>query len=351
MGYPYLLTSDQHAHDWSAFSKPGPDGVNSRLRIILDELERAVDVAVKAGCKSHRLGGDLFHVRGSVKPSVLNPTVETFRKTLTALPHDCIAGNHDLEGRDASSLGNAMQVLSELKGFNAITEVTVLDDVVMFPWFSDLDELRAAMKEHADPDKDAIIHAPVNGVIKGIPDHGLEAQELADMGYKRVFSGHYHNHKEFCDGKVYSIGATTHQTWSDPGTRAGFLIVYEDRVEFHESQAPRFVNIDDDFLSEMERHDRTVADECAGHYVWIKLDDVTDQEIAETKTDLERAGALGVLVTSTKKRNVTRGGVNKTASASLESTVADYVVSHLKPDDPDAVSKAALDVLMEARSR
>lgn len=347
----YLLTSDQHVHDWSAFRSVDADGVNSRLRIILNEMERAVKLAVKLGCTKHRMAGDLFHVRGSVKPSVLNPTVRAVQKWLEELVHECIAGNHDLEGRDAEALGNAMQVLDELNGFTAIVNVREYDDVVMFPWFADLDVLRAEMKRLADPDKDAIIHAPVNGVIKGIPDHGLEADELSEMGFKRVFSGHYHNHKVFCGGKVISIGATTHQTWCDVDTRAGFLIVDEDTFEFHESEAPKFLDMDDETLAALDRHDTPVADLVGGNYVRIKLDEVTDHEITEIREELEGAGALGVRVIATKKREVTRLGVSRTASMTLEQTVAEYVSEHLKPDDVLAVQKAAQDVLIEARSR
>ena len=43
---------------------------------------------------------------------------------------------------------------------------------------------------------------------------------------------------------VYSIGATTHQNWCDPGTKAGFLIVTGVGVEFQRTKAPQFVNID-----------------------------------------------------------------------------------------------------------
>ena len=49
--------------------------------------------------------------------------------------------------------------------------------------------------------------------------------DLAKLGFRRVFAGHYHHHCSFEDGKVWSIGATTHQTASDIGTKAGFLLV------------------------------------------------------------------------------------------------------------------------------
>ena len=50
---PYLLVSDLHAFAWSQFARVNEDGVNSRLTIILDELERA---AVTLANKTKEIG-------------------------------------------------------------------------------------------------------------------------------------------------------------------------------------------------------------------------------------------------------------------------------------------------------
>jgi DNA repair exonuclease SbcCD nuclease subunit len=337
-GKPYLLTSDQHFHAWSAFSQINSDGINSRLQIILDQFRYAEEVAREHDCERHRMAGDLFHVRGNVKPSVLNPVTDLMAEL--TMPKDDISGNHDLEGTSADKLGNATQVLDQLPHFNAVTQITDFGDVVMFPWFQDLNELREVMKEHADPEKDAIIHAPVNGVIKGIPDHGLEAQELADMGYRRVFAGHYHNHKVFCDGKVISIGALTHQTWSDPGTKAGFLIVYPDRIEHFETKAPKFVDLNDPA--------DVTAENVAGNYVRLRLADATESEVKEYRDELEKLGALGVQMIAPKKPEATREGFTAEAGSSLEVSVTEFIDNKLEGDDD--VKRAALDVLSEVRA-
>lgn len=349
MKYPYLLSSDQHCHSWSQFAHVDTDGVNSRLRIILNELTRSYKALGAAGGDTAFLAGDLFHVRGEIKPSVYNPTVETFTFIHDLGVEDmmtyAIPGNHDLEGKEASSLGNAMQGLGNIDGFNVCVEPKRFGDVWVFPWHQDLDKLRAALKKHANPKYDAIIHAPVNGVIKGIPDHGLEAAELAAFGYRRVFAGHFHDHKVFEDGKVVSIGATTHQTWSDPGTTAGFLLVYEDRIEHHTSEAPSFVE-----LNAATLNPDYLKDDVYGNYAKIKLIDVTEKEIKQWRDDLTTAGAIGVNVIATKKTTSGRSGASAKAALSLASSVEHFVRNDLKPFLMEEVSALAQEILMEAQS-
>lgn len=343
MRIPYSLSSDQHAHDWSQFASIDADGVNSRLRIILNELVRQAEMTKARGWRKMRLAGDLFHVRGKITPSVMNPTIAVFKQiSAMGLEVEAIAGNHDLEDIFSNELGNAMQALDEIEGFSAITKPTLLDDgVFMVPWIQDLDELRKVMKAGANAAHDLIIHAPVNGVIKGIPDHGLEADELIALGYNRVFAGHYHNHVDFSHG-VFSIGATSHQNWSDPGTKAGFLMLEDpNRTEFIESRAPKFVNVD---------HGVTVPDATMigifGNYVRLRLQDEEEAVIKATRSSVENAGARGIVDHSSKKRPTVRGAVNVKAGLTLEGAVTSYCREHLNTTlDRDRVATMALDVL------
>lgn len=342
---PYAIVSDIHAHNWSQFSKVDADGVNSRLRAILDEMLRCARELKKAGGTVLRVAGDLFHVRGTIAPSVFNPTFDTFKQIAAmGIDIEIIPGNHDLEGKDASTLGNAMQQLLLIDGCHVIIAPEATDDgeTVMVPWIEDLDELRAVCVQFADPTRDLIIHAPLNGVIKGIPDHGLTPEELAALGFRRVFSGHYHNHKEFADG-VFSVGATSHQTWSDPGTVAGFLIVFPDRVEHHETQAPKFINVDD-FAS--------ITPRVKGGYCRLRFKDASEDDIKKARAALEAAGAAGIVDHSTKKREITRG-VSSPTNVTPEVSVTSFVDTELQVDPKlsrKTIAVEALDVLREART-
>lgn len=342
---PYALVADVHCHNWSQFSQIGPDGVNTRLRAILDELLRAAQVLKDAGGTVLRVAGDLFHVRGSIAPSVFNPTFDTF-KTIADMGIDIeiLPGNHDLEGKDATTLGNAMQQLMLIEGCHVAIETEATDDgeAVMVPWIEELDELRKVCASFADPDRDLIIHAPLNGVLVGLPDHGLDPAELAALGFRRVFCGHFHNHKEFVGG-VYSVGATTHQTWSDPGTAAGFLLVYPDRVEHHETAAPKFVNYDGEDYGDGSRY--------KGNYIRMRMKDKTPEDLAAHRSQLTTIGALSIVDHSTKKREVTRG-VSAPTNVTLEVSVANYVKDHHESGDlsKKRIAVMALDALTEART-
>ena len=75
-----------------------------------------------------------------------------------------------------------------------------------------------------------MIHAAVDGVIDGLPSHGIAAADLEVYGFNRVYFGHYH--KELTE-KVIPVGATTHQTWGDIDSHAGFIIVGDDDTIYH----------------------------------------------------------------------------------------------------------------------
>jgi hypothetical protein len=115
-------------------------------------------------------------------------------------------------------LGNAMQQLDLIEGVEVITKPTVCEDgTVMMPWIEGSTSFAQTAHRSPTRTRDLIIHAPLNGVIRGLPDHGLDPVDVSKWGFRRVFTGHYHNHTAPMDS-VISIGATTHQTWSDPGT-------------------------------------------------------------------------------------------------------------------------------------
>lgn len=350
---PYGLLSDQHCHAWSAFSKTDPDGVNNRLRIILDEMERAAEEVAAAGGDMLVFAGDLFHSRGSISPEVFNPTHDCIEQILKGVQIYAIPGNHDLQGKETTELGNAMQTLSKLDGFEVATTPMVHQwfgasaraGVLMVPWMSRVEDLRAALVK-IDLDfrssLDLIIHAPVNGVLMGIPDHGLTGEELAALGFKRVFSGHYHNHKEVVPG-VFSIGATTHQTWSDVGTRAGFLIVHDDHVDFRASHAPSFVDID---AADDETDIHLAVD---GNYVRAKIDGATIKQQSEFRAALLVMGAAGVTIIAQPAKVEMRTGSTVKSGATLEHSVADFITTLSHPRSAELQTLCA-EILTQARS-
>jgi DNA repair exonuclease SbcCD nuclease subunit len=356
--WPYLILSDIHAHAWSNFSTKLPDGMNSRLKITLDEIERAVIELQSLGGDTVYIAGDFLHTRGSMDPEVFNPLYKTISQLADDVFFRGIPGNHDLKDRDTTELGNAVQTLNEIENVDIITERVghwyCDHNVLMVPWHGSKDALRATIKEILDAwvgtvnpaDVDLIIHVGIDGVLAGVPDHGLSPEEVASWGFKRVFAGDYHNFKEMEDGKVFSIGATSHQQWGDIDTKAGFLIVYEDRVEWRASHAPSFVEITGD---DAEEDIPNIVD---GNYVRVRGMKLTDAEINKFRAELVEMGAKGVTFQVTRETVSARGSSVVSKGTTLDQSV-DTFIDQKKDIDPDLlplVKAGAAQILTDVRS-
>jgi len=327
---PYGVMSDTHNHGWSAFATVLPSGVNSRLQIILDETWRCAQEIKKAGGDTLYHGGDLFHVRGSIAPSVLNPTTDCYR----AIIEDGIqvvidAGNHDLEGKEAARVSSAITALEGV-GCKVVNKPEIhsrsdCTGMYVIPWIADIAALKMQL-ELVDmtvrKELDVLIHAPIDGVIPGLPDHGLNDAYLASLGYRRVFAGHYHHHKNF-GNRVYSIGSLTPQTWGDVNAKSGFLIVSDDEVKWFASHAPAFVEVDGS----------TDPDEIPlivdGNYVRVTINSSKAADVETMRQFMLDSGAKGVIVLQdVKAAPVARtGGVTMKAGATLEASIGDFVTA------------------------
>lgn len=325
----YAVVSDIHAYNWSAFGGVDDDGVSTRLRTILDELERAADELIAAGGRHLYIPGDIFHTRGSIDPEVFNPTHEAFKRILAkGVEIYAIPGNHDLKGRETNKLGNAIQTLSDLTGFHVITRVAAYDIekdgglMAFVPWCSSTADLRAKidtlMEDVGSENVTLFIHAGIDGVIPGMPDHGLSATELAAYGFKHVFAGHYHNHKVM-EGGIVSVGALTHQTWGDIGSKAGFLLVDGDKVNYRASHAPNFVEV----TGETDPDDLPMIVD--GNYVRIRGMKLTDSDITTMRLELKGMGALGVTFQVARETVTARTAGAVAKARSLDESVEAYV--------------------------
>mgnify|MGYP002737179058 CR=1 FL=1 len=350
----YAILSDQHAHKWSQFATTDADGVNSRLRFMLCEMERAADELLAARGKHMVFAGDLFHVRGSIDPEVFNPVWDTIVRILNrGVRIYAIPGNHDLSTRDTTVLGNAIQTLSRLENFHVITEpaATILSGmkVALVPWYSKIEDLKKALGqlmddiETSDPVGlyDLVMHAGISGVLPNL-DHGLSAEEVAGWGFKRVFAGHYHNHKIMEDGKVVSIGALTHQTFSDVGTKAGFLLVDNANVSYRASRAPSFVDIDPDTDEE------EIPLRADGNFVRVRGFKLTDKEVNVMRQGLLDMGARGVTIQVAREVSTARS-TSTAKGMSLEASVSDYV-DKLGLADTTAIRQGCEEILSHIRS-
>jgi DNA repair exonuclease SbcCD nuclease subunit len=365
---PYLLVADLHCHSWSAFSSIDADGMNSRLRITLNELLRAAKELKKRGGKLMIIAGDLFHVRGSVDPEVFNPVHATLALIADmGIIIKAVPGNHDLKGKETTEIGNSFQTMASISNTTVVTVPTMVwgggdgHHIAMVPWCSTHDKLREAVNEikgalsdkyDVPRDFDLIIHAGIDGVLNGVPPGGLSPVDVAGWGFNRVFAGHYHDHKimegRYVEpmagpGSVVSIGATTHQTWSDIGTRAGFIFVYPDHIEWQASHAPEFVEI----TGETDTEEVPLIVD--GNYVRIRAMKLSDPDIKLFRGALEDMGARGVSFQVAREAILAREGVVRGTASTLDQSVDKYIETLTEIDMP-AVKAECVDVLNQIRS-
>lgn len=353
---PYALISDTHNHHWNQFATETPDGVNGRLQIIIDETKRAAKAIKLAGGTHLFHGGDLFHVRGKIAPSVLNPTKDCYKEVLAdGIDVTINAGNHDLEGKNSSRLGSAVTALEDI-GCTVISETTLiglseLHQVFMIPWIDKVADLKVEIQRVADLCKlgatgtiyDLIIHAPIDGVIPGLPDHGLDPVWLGTLGFDRVFSGHYHNYKDFGNG-VWSIGALTHHTWSDVNSKAGFLLSTEEGVRYCASHAPSFIEVD------AATDPAEIPLLVPGNYVKVKINSSKTSDIAAVRQLMTDNGAVGVVILPQKVATTpSRTGATVKAGQTLEGSVNAFIDGGEFTDKPK-LSTLCLDILSTVRS-
>lgn len=349
---PYGIQSDSHHHNWSAFSHTTSDGINNRLQGCLDEVRRLAAEVKSAGGNTIYHTGDLFHVRGQITPSVLNPTLDVYRRLIEeGFVIRILAGNHDLEDRHVTRTGSAVTALEGI-GCQIVNKPTRFDDdkVVMIPWIESVKALKEEIKTTTDhltqsgedvSDWTLMVHAPIDGVIVGLPDHGLTAADLEAYGFKHVFSGHYHHHKQLTE-TVYSVGALAHYTWSDVGHKAGFLVVDDLKVRWFKSHLPQFVEID----GSMDELDIQAV--VPGNYVRAKIKIVKQIEIEQFRKYLTNLGAKGITIIASKPvADVQRANAAVKAGASIETSVTQFISgSPLNSPQLDALCQS---ILTEAR--
>lgn len=331
----FVIASDVHLHNWSAFAKVSRDGINTRL---LQTAKELVNAASQAEGGRLYLAGDLVHVRGSMATEVANVMAWVFQRIKTfGVEVRAIPGNHDLASRTPNWISSVLSTLEDV-GVTCVNQPTYFsdDNVLMIPWIEGTPALRQTLINQVEshPGADVIMHGHLNGVIKGIPNTGLDPSEIGRVGFKRIFSGHLHNHVDFGNG-TYSIGALTHQTWSDVGTRSGFLIIDDDTVTHIADAAPKFVDYDPNDLSSLK-----------GNYVRARVELNTSAEAEEYRRYLCEQGALDAIVHPILKDSHGREGSTVDAGASIEHSLHEWIGKR-QYNNPEALEQRCTEILAE----
>lgn len=338
----YGLFSDPHYHNWSAFSKTTPNGLNSRLQLQCDATYQMAQKVAESGCKYLFCAGDTFHTKGVISPTVLYYVTQTFKsiKADFGLQTVLIAGNHDLETDDSVFSANASASLEGVGVEIVCTKGVKTYDfgdtqVHLLSWRSKAAETLYDLKEFYQMIKDdgkqhdVIVHVGINKVLHGLPDTGLDPEELKAIGYRNVFAGHYHNHKVLVNG-VTSIGALMHHNWGDVGSLAGFCIVNDDGTfQHYKTNSPEF----------MEADTATSEESLSGNYVRFKaiVDSLSEEEAI--KNELMSFKPAGLICNFIQRSSLSKGTVTGISTAetsaidSVDTSVASYC-KLLHEEDP-----------------
>jgi DNA repair exonuclease SbcCD nuclease subunit len=315
--YPYLVVSDVHFHSWDFGSYVNPDGVNSRLQDTITEFERAASVLREQGGKCIVITGDLFHTRGEIKPSVYNPVYDMFKRLSEAgFAVHAIPGNHDLETEETTEEGNCFKSFASIENFHIYYTSTYVyfekkfgtDKALFIPWTENFGfALQKAIEKSTENSRlnsgkstrvTIFAHVGLSDVVAGL-NSVLKAESFIQVkGLRYAFCGHFHNHKHFDvsptgqQSHVYSVGALTHQSFKDVGSRAGFIIVSSpEKVTFHNSEAPEFVDYDDDDFFEL-------STPCKFRNNFVRMnvtEPLTKGEIEAIRVTIESSGSLRVI--------------------------------------------------------
>lgn len=249
------IISDPHFHAYKAHSRILEDGRNSRLVDIETTFNHVVDESKHLGCEMLLITGDLFHVRGAMKPSVYNTVANCIKRASeTGLRVVIIPGNHDMEDYNGGATAvdqfdqfdfNCTWVLkNETMTYGGVT-IYGLGYCHTVAEFLEKSKIDLPVEFHHI----VMIHQGIDDFKPSvsIPDTGFTFDLISkQFPNATVFAGHYHNHK--AKGNVIQVGAMVQHNFGDEGQGRGFCVFDTDTKTntFHPVDiAPHFITIED----------------------------------------------------------------------------------------------------------
>jgi DNA repair exonuclease SbcCD nuclease subunit len=361
-----IIYTDLHCHPYPFGASINEEtGRNSRLQDCLDVLDWTANIVHDRGADARLFIGDMFHIRGRLAPSVINPISDHFetvhhRGWWQPFIDFLIPGNHDHEHRVKgehalhSLRGDGVWV-RDGHGYEVINDGGKLRGLGI-GWVAyepSVVELKAKVKQVAAEArlqegverKILLIHHGVDGSMPNIPDCGFGPADLPIDTFDWVFCGDYHNHKELIPGRAWMVGAPLQHTFGDVGQTRGCVVLdtATGTVEFIEnSAAPRFVTVDlvDGKMKVMG------AKDVKGNFVRVRADDQKALEkLAAKITDMGARAVQTELVRDWKQ--VTR------ADVTLSMTTSQMFRTWLQGQEPggldlDELAKLNDEILAEA---
>lgn len=245
-----LALADIHAHNYKSHSTILPNGLNSRLVDIGNAVEEAFDIGLSKGCDICVIAGDIFHVRGHIKPQVYNYVFDIVKHMAKSIPVYMVSGNHDMESR----LG-----ISALEPFNSIDNCFVIDyktvsfggyNISGIPYIKDVQEFQKEFDKVKNSDI-ILMHQGIDNFrgSTNIPETSITVQYLQERSDAYIVSGHYHN--KCCFDKVLSPGCPIQYNFGDEDDKGCWIIDTKNNgIVYYGLSYPRFCTISKDELEQ-----------------------------------------------------------------------------------------------------
>ena len=355
-----IAFSDSHVHPHRfGATVDEATGRQSRLQDGIDALDMTAQAAIDHKADLRVFCGDMFHTRGKLAPSILNPVIEHYRKPSRPFHDELIVGNHDMEHRvegehALKALAGERVTVRDGHGYQAGVYINAHGPSLGVGWVAyepDIKALKDKVKQVAAQArldtkstwKLLMIHHGVDGAMDGIPDMGFGPRDLPHEDFTVILCGDYHTHKELVAGKAWMIGAPLQHTFGDAGQKRGYMVIdlaagTANLVE--NTNAPKFVT----WAKGEAPLTKAIIE---GNFVRIRHDD--EKELDAIEVAVLTAGAKAVQKELVKDwAAVTRSDVSlsMTTSQMFKTWIADQELP--AGVDPDELVKLNDEILEEA---
>lgn len=250
MGKNKLLAigySDLHKHNFSDFSKAPYD----RFKVQLQVEKYLVELAYK-----HKVpllfAGDMFHDPDSLKSKILTKSLVHYKNTFEEMgvPLVAISGNHDIPEKNLrdrisqsylwgyEKVFETFNLLDKGKVFNngsiCVHGIPYLHDEVY--WFERVKKANDKVKG-INAYKILLVHKTLPNCVTplGFKEEvsNLFPRKLDTLwdNFDLVLSGHIHA-PQMVSHKCFMMGSPIHQDRGDVGTKMGYLLIYENDLQF-----------------------------------------------------------------------------------------------------------------------
>ena len=251
----YIIWSDAHFHDYTAYSENG-----SRLQLCKEAIYKMVEYAKENNINYLMFAGDLFHAKIKLPATVVNAIVEVF-KELTAIHPEMIiyfiTGNHchiknNIYGEE---IKHSLSFLEEqFEFFKCVDNETISigDDVWHgIPFYRYREHLYQSIEDTVNrfkgPRNFALLHNHPDGQLnKYIPTEFIYEETLLFM-FDFIFCGHSHQHQQVQDNLVIVGSPIANSHLDENVSKKGFLVFDSDELTYEliDLKFPKFVTVDE----------------------------------------------------------------------------------------------------------